>query len=1219
MAGKTGAGVADVQHIDGRRAETGLVVYRASRLEALLEPLLELLDAAPPDDVLAPHTILAAHPGMRHWLTRALAKARGPRGIVANLDVLLPSSFIDRLAQDTLGLQAVSLPQWRSAQLRWQVFELLESGRADLDLTRLASYLDQNAPEDRLRRRFELADRLARLYAQYLVYRPDWLRRWERGERALAHLDSPRARLEGELVAPLWRMLKHRLGDHRADILQRLLPRLRTLPASTPLHVFGLNHAPPQELAVLRALADSRLVALYAPDPCREFWGGLSRDLDTLAARRAQEAEAIDAAGEGDWFIEQGHPLLARWGRLGQQFFMALSGIDEVREDVRHWQDRHDGPPANRLQRVQESLRRLDPGLLREDLSDALAAAWARADDSLRVHACHTRLRELEVLRDVLLDATGAGPGGEAPLQPGDIVVMAPDIGAYLPLIPAVFGPAGEARARLPYHLADISAARSHRLFAAFRRLLALPATRLSAPELIDLLQQAELARRFGLDPAAIESLADWLQAAGARWGLDARFRERFDLPALYAHSLAWGMDRLIAGYLIEDAAGEDAPRALALGDGSALATVSGLHGPEAEPIGALDALLQALQGLFDLAGESLPLPRWCERFEGLLDTLFRVDSDDAPAREAEQLLRQMLQGLAAQPPAAQQSTPLPFALARELLEEALGAVPERQPFLLGGITICGMVPQRAIPFGLVAVLGLNEGEFPRRGADGGLDLMRTAPRLYDREQRSDDRYLFLETVMSARQRLHLSYLGRAVKDGAPRNPAAPLAELLDALDAQALHPADEAKHDPPWRVEHPLQPFDPRYFDGSDLRLFSHAQAYAALPRRGAPPDLPPFVDPSASALSALPAQLGLRELQAFWRDPARQVLAQGLQLRLDALDSQRLSESEPLDAEVDARERLSERLFASLLQRWPQCALPTDAPAWLRLSGLLPPGRPGQAAWAQEHAKLDALLAALRATAGFPGGIATSAPVDVALAGCRIVGEVAGLHVRAEGGHWLLRGFPRTRVKTDEDALLAEDELDFRRRLPLFIDWAILRLATAQSDAAPAPLRVLALLDPTAPSPWIDGLNAWDAALCAADADARRGQLSGLADRMARLLDFWREGQAGRLLYLPRTSWAALCEPVEGKRTDSAPYPERLASAVSNAWSGADPFAGEADYGPGYARLLFGEIDTRAGSDDIERILGFAARLLACISFDAPQRSLAQASRAAVDPRCA
>lgn len=1195
----------ELQHIDGRDAATGLVVYRASRLEALLEPLLELLDAARPDDVLAPQTVLAAHPGMRHWLTRALARARGPHDIVANLEVLLPSSFVDRLAQDILGRHAMSLPPWRSAQLRWQVFELLEGHRDGLDAARLASYLDHGAPDDRLRRRFELADRLARLYAQYLVYRPDWLQRWERGGYALAHLDSPRARLEAELVAPLWRALKGRLGEHRADILQRLLPRLRGLPKTTPLHVFGLSHAPPQELAVLRALADSRLVALYAPDPCREYWGGLSRDLDVLAAHRRQEQAAIEAAGEGDWFIEQGHPLLARWGRLGQQFFMALSEIEEVREDVRHWQDRAEPTPSNRLEQLQDSLRRLDPGLLGTDLSNAIEHDRALTDDSLRVHACHTRLRELEVLRDVLLEATGAGPDGHARLQPSDIVVMAPDVGAYLPLIPAVFGPAGDPRARLPYHLADVSTGRSHRLFAAFRRVLALPATRLTAPELIDLLQWPDLMQRFGLDAAAVDSLSGWLQAAGARWGLDATFRERFDLPALYPYSLAWGLDRLLAGYLIEDASGEDMPHALSLGDGSEIAPVCGLHGPDAEHVGALDALLQTLQAVFDLAGETLPLARWAERLQTLLDALFRIDPNDAPAREADQLLRQLLQGLAAQPPASQQLAPLPFALVRTLVEEALDTVPERQPFLLGGITFCGMVPQRAIPFGLVAVLGLNESEFPRRAADGGLDLMRASPRLYDREQRSDDRYLFLETVMSARRMLHLSYLGRAVKDGGLRNPAAPLAELLALLDVQANVATDDDTLDRPWHVEHPLQPFDGRYFDGGDPRLFSHVESFATLPSQGALPESPPFVDRSVGTLATLPAQLALRDLQAFWRDPARQVLVQGLQLHLDALDVQRLPDSEPLEARIDARDRVTGRLFEALLRHWPDSAVSAEAPAWLRLSGLLPPGRPGSDVWQQERAKLQALIERLHAVDGFEDGRAISVAIDVDIDGCRLGGEVHGMHPRTAGGHWLLRAYPRGRLAADGSVLLAEAELDFRHRLPLFLDWALLRLSFDPHEPTLRPVRILALLDADAPMPWLEGLNAWDTALCASAADERRALLASLRARVGQLLQFWREGRNGQLPYLPHTSWAALCEPVEGKRIDSAPYPERLARAVEDAWDGGDQRLGEANHRPGYARLLVGDLDTTPASEDIERLLDFARRLLACISLDAPLRT--------------
>ena len=89
------------------------------------------------------------------------------------------------------------------------------------------------------------------------------------------------------------------------------------------------------------------------------------------------------------------------------------------------------------------------------------------------------------------------------------------------------------------------------------------------------------------------------------------------------------------------------------------------------------------------------------------------------------------------------------------------------------------------------------------------VQLMARMRRMGDRDVRSDDRYLFLETLMSARKRIHLSYIGEGVKDGKPRNPAAPLAELIDTLCAMT-------GEQPSGRVvRHPLQPFSATYFDG--------------------------------------------------------------------------------------------------------------------------------------------------------------------------------------------------------------------------------------------------------------------------------------------------------------------------------------------------------------------------------------------------------------------
>src|SRR5690606_31562446 len=212
-------------------------------------------------------------------------------------------------------------------------------------------------------------------------------------------------------------------------------------------------------------------------------------------------------------------------------------GGGDVLADIRHGADEEIVEPATRLQRVQESIRSLAPLPGAVDLRQADVMESELADASLRVHASHTRLRELEVLRDQLLDALDSTAAHGDPIRPADIVVMAPDIRAYVPLIPSVFGVAGHGGERLPYHLADVSVARSHSLFGAFQRLLDLPGTRVTAPEVVDLLAIPEIARRVGLDAAGVEELGVWLQASRVAWALDPVFRSRFGVPAIAEHT----------------------------------------------------------------------------------------------------------------------------------------------------------------------------------------------------------------------------------------------------------------------------------------------------------------------------------------------------------------------------------------------------------------------------------------------------------------------------------------------------------------------------------------------------------------------------------------------------------------------------------------------------------------------------------------------------------
>ena len=1211
-----------LREVDGAGQTTGLVIYRASRLEMLLGPLRKLLDVTHPVNVLAPQTIIAAHPGMKQWLSGALAREYGPGGIVANLDIQLPSTWIGRLAELHLGQQAVSLPRYQREHLRWTIHEILGADLAAICVTdaRIASYLQtadrvgRTGTADQARRRFQLADRLARIYSQYLVYRPDWLAAWEQGrldEVTGGSGDTLLSSTEQRLLGPLWRHLQGSLGPHRGDVVAALIAGLLDSSAGPgeALHVFGVSHLAPSELAVIRAAARHRLVAMYLPDPCREYWGGLGRTLPEIRGRREREQGLLDEAAGGEYWIDQDNPLLASWGRMGQHFIMALADSEgDVLADIRHGADEEIVAPTTRLQRVQESIRALAPLPEPVDLQQATEMESELADASLRVHASHTRLRELEVLRDQLLDAVGSTAGGVDPIRAADIVVMAPDIRAYVPLIPSVFGVAGYGGERLPYHLADVAVARSHSLFSAFQRMLDLPGTRVTAPEVVDLLAIPEIARRVGLDAAAVDELNAWLQSSRVAWALDPAFRSRFGVPPIAEHTFGWAMDRMVAGYLMADGADSERQSALHLPGGAAIAPLTGIHGPAAAHLGALDHLLREVQTLCDLAEESRAASDWAQELERRFEALFRIDLMDADARDAKAVLLGFIHALATETAAAHEDPLLHFSVVRDLLVERLAAAPERQRFLMGGITFCGMVPQRAIPFKVVAVLGLNDGEFPRTSSDAGLDLMSRYRRLGDRDVRSDDRYLFLETLMSTRERLHLSYLGEGVMDGKPRNPAQPLAELLATLDAAAGLSADDADALRPWIVRHPLQPFDSRYFDGSDRRLFSYQQDFAVMHGVGATADVDPFLDPENASAVIANGPIALREVQAYYRDPAAQVLGHRMQIRLDALVDDRLPSEEPLEPRFGSLDTVTRKLFfndalpAGVQSVWP----PRRAPDWLRLGGMMPPGRPGLQAWEDSAQAVRLLLERVAQVPGFVKGLpgSTTVALQVGVAGVSLFGQVEHVYpVEIDGAEqWhLLRAFPGNGGK-----LKAERDLDFKDRVPLFLDWALLRIQLAHRGG-PVPAVRLALLVEDEHPAWAAALNAWDESFGRASLSERDRLLADLEHRVAQLVQWWSQAQGQPRWYFPKSAWKAIQPTIHSIRGGGAGEDcddEGAAgpASIDSTWVATHVGGvGERDYAPGYSRLLTGSVDFAAGSDALRELHAFGMALHRCLDLEA------------------
>jgi exodeoxyribonuclease V gamma subunit len=907
-----------------------LFLYQSNRLEQLGQLYAAMLQAQPLSDPFAAETVIVQSRGMGRWMTLDLAQQCG---IAANIDYVLPAAFAWRLMQKVMpGLPRKS--SFSPEVLTWRLLELLPGlqGEVFAPLQHYAAGGEAAA--------FELAGKVADIFDQYLVFRPDWIRAWEAGERLELGEDEA-------WQAALWQQLAAQdPGRHRVRMLDEFFAELRAEHLPERITLFGIASLAPMYLALIKRLAELTDVCLFTLNPCAAYWGDI---VDTRRKLKLRE--------KGDLFATEGHPLLASLGKQGRDFFELIAADAEL--DARPLFAEPAGDSL--LARLQRDILQLQmPG---ED------GQWLAPDDcSVELHATHGPMRELEVLKDRLLAMLADDPS----LSSADIAVLTPDINSYAPYIDAVFGKRDDAPS-LPYAIADRQVEREEPLLAAIGTLLQLLDSRFAADQVLALLDSPALLQRFGLQAQDLPFIQDWVRQSGIRWGRDAAHKAALGLPADPLYTWRWGLDRLLLGSILPPAmAGDDSGLfAGLLPQGGAGGQLGEVLARFASCYAVLDALATGWAIPTDAAG-------WAARLLEGIDQLFAVDDE---AELALDVVRDALQELVDDAAMAGFTQPFSLQVLRDWLQRKL-TMASPLGFLSGGITFCAMVPMRSIPFKVLCLIGMNDGAYPRDERPVSFDLVARHPRRGDRSRRFDDRYLFLEAILSARQRLYLSYVGLSARNNEPLPPSALIAELLDCFQAMCGETAAAQL-----LVRHPLQPFSPRCYDGRDARLASFDPAFAAA--LAAPPAQPqPFATllppPQSSSV------VHVNDFIRFWKNPPRAWLAERLAIRLHGQEEE-LPVREPFSVERDASRIMRTQLVTRILAGKPLAPLKQR----LLAAGLLPAAELGQAWLGSEtasSARLAHRLPAVLTTATLP-----PMPVNLSLHGTTLAGELSGL--RPEG----------------------------------------------------------------------------------------------------------------------------------------------------------------------------------------------------------------------------
>lgn len=834
-------------------------VYYSNRLSSLAEMLIHVQKVAPNPDPLKAETILVQSVGMAQWLQMQIA---AQTGVAGNYRFPFPTSFL----WQQYRLLFPSLPKeniFERMSVTWRLMRLIPRCLTQPAFSSLKAYLTKDDRQQQLKL-FQLSEKIADLFDQYLVYRPHWLVHWEnnrteavfneiKNASGSAFVDDDSILADLNWQSALWNALINDikstieeevfLTSHRAYLQAFYFDKLEHLNETERnklpqrIFVFGISSLPATQLAVLKKLSEYCDVNIFFLNPSQSYWGDNIEDkvLEKWALKQKLSEDDLTAMLE-----RQGNQLLAMWGKQGREFLAQL--VEQEPNQIEAFSEYTGSSNLVRLKKL----------IL--DSNNQQVFRLSSQDHSVQFHSCHSILREVEVLHNNLLRLFETNPD----LSPKDIIVMSANIDRYAPYINAVFSRYDKSDKRyIPFSLSDQKISVVDPIIAGFLTILDLKESNFTAESLLDFLDINSVRDKFNFSQEDLSILRYWIQESGIRMGLETK-------QAQWNNYNSWenGLTRLLLGNSLKAENG--------IWQGSI--AFDGSYGLASALVGNLAKFIDILSQWHSFIRQSNTLSDWEERIRELIVSLF---ADNEESLESLLLLNNAIDDFVEKIREVQFDDKIDIEIISLFFKNKLNEKENNLHFLSGKVNFCTLLPMRAIPFRVVCLLGMNEADFPRNHSVNSFDLMQFAPKRGDRARRDDDRYLFLEALLSAQDIFYVSYIGQSPTDNKQYLPSVLVVQLLDYL-FEYLHPDDKLKlsqNEDPEKYfreklvkRHPMTIFSPHNFTQGN---YSYDKEWLEITHREEQGET--FINEAFSSENELPTEVQLDDLISFIRHPVK------------------------------------------------------------------------------------------------------------------------------------------------------------------------------------------------------------------------------------------------------------------------------------------------------------------------------------------------------------
>lgn len=812
-----------------------------------------------PDNPMMPEWIGIQSRGMKQWISMQVAQRLG---VCTNMHFVFPRQMVVQILTGFLAPEDRQDHQKKNESedqdlFFWSIMKLIRENRSSKELSSIEAYIKGDETGRKL---YQLCIKIANVFDDYQVYRPDMLIDWQT-RRDPDALKDPLAQWQ----AGLWRKIISKDPENHLAFKIRLFldtVSLKTIkPDGLPSRVslFGISVLPQIFLQVFEKVSEIMDINLFVLAPSNQFFFDIKseRQMGKIALEKDSGTDPALL------YYESGNPLLSSLGTSGKGFFSCLEAFNyhEPFEDL--FQDPLD-ESSTLLAHLQSDILNL---VHRKKGYKDVPVAVAASDTSVCIHACHSPMREAQVLKDLLLNEFEK----DAQLSPHDVIVMMPDIEAYAPFIQSVFS----LETLLPFSISDRRKKSESEPLDAFLKILALKDARLEQKQVLDLLLSCSIAQKFNITFDEISLIEKMVKDAKILWGQDADHRETLGLPPFEENTWQFGLQRLFMGMAMPENHPEMVRNIL---------PCQPFEGLELEVLGKFAAFCHTLFSCLEMLAREKTIENWCD---ALKNTVFLLMDQNFKNQEDLTFLLQTIDQLKEDARSAEFIDVVPFDTIKSHIEHKLDQTISQGNFLSGNITFCNIMPMRSIPFKIVVLMGMDETSFPRQAFSPGFNLIKKYPKPGDKTQRDEDRYLFLEALLSARSKLMITYTGMSIQDNSPIPCAGVVSELSDTMDQSFVFPNGYAYH-----LFHLLHPFNQDYFNQTG-RLFSFSKDNCNIAKalsRGRS-DKRIFVSSFPGKQEKEPLlTIPLDELIRFFRNPAEAFVKENLKIKLPDLEEQTL-----------------------------------------------------------------------------------------------------------------------------------------------------------------------------------------------------------------------------------------------------------------------------------------------------------------------------------------